>query len=49
MSVLVDERLANINNFMATLAGRVDDMDKCLEKFKSTGTLMSFVGSWKWW
>ena len=31
----MDHRLAELNNSMATLTGRVDDMDKCLEEFES--------------
>jgi len=30
--VLTDERLAEINNFMTILTGKVDDMEKCLKE-----------------
>jgi len=35
LPVFVDEGLAKINNFMATLTSRVDDIDKCLEELES--------------
>jgi len=34
LSVLVDNRLAKINNSMTTLMGRVDDMDKRLKELE---------------
>jgi len=42
--VLVDERLAKINNSMATLTGRVDDMEKHIEKLESMGDFEEFRG-----
>ena len=35
--VLVDERLVKINNSMATLTGRVDEMGNHLKELKSMG------------
>jgi len=37
LAVLVDERLAEINNSVATLSGKLDDMEKHLEQLESTG------------
>jgi len=33
--ILVEERLIEINNSKATLVGRVDDIEKCLEELGS--------------
>ena len=46
-SILVDERLAEINNSMATLTRRVDDMDKHIEESSSWETLIGFQGRYK--
>jgi len=35
--VLLDNRLTEINNFMSTLMGRVDDMDTHVEELESIG------------
>jgi len=37
LSVPVNERFAEINNSIATLTGRVHDMEKHLEELKSMG------------
>jgi len=42
--VLVDERHMKINNSMATLTGRVDDIEKYLEKIESMGNFEGFCG-----
>jgi len=34
--IFVDERVAEINNSMITLTGRVDDSNKCMEELQST-------------
>ena len=39
LSVLVDERLTEINNSMATLMSRADDMGKRLQELESAGGL----------
>ena len=44
LAVLVDERLAEINNFMATLTGRVDDMEKQLEELECMGNFEELCG-----
>ena len=40
----MDERLTNINNFMATLIGRVDDMEKHLQELESMGDFEELRG-----
>jgi len=42
-ALLVDERLAEINNSMATLTGRVDDIEKRIEELESMAPLRSLV------
>jgi len=37
LAILVDERLAEINNSMAALTGRVDDIEKHLEELVHGG------------
>ena len=32
---LVEERLGEVNAFMSTLTGRVEDMEKCIEELES--------------
>jgi len=49
LSVLVDDRLTQINDSIITLTGRVDEMEKHIEELESEGTLRSFVGRCKWW
>jgi len=44
LSILVNERLAEINNSMTTLMGRVDDMDKLLKEFESMGDFEELCG-----
>jgi len=41
----VDERLAEINNFMATLTGRVDDLKKHLKELESMGDFDEVPGA----
>ena len=43
LAILVDKTLTVINNFMVTLTGRVDDMEKQLEELESMGTLKRFM------
>ena len=43
-AVLVDEWLAEITNAMATLMGRVDDMEKHLEELGSMGDFEELRG-----
>jgi len=40
----MDERLTNINNFMATLIGRVDDIEKHLQELESMGDFEELRG-----
>ena len=44
MVSLVDERLAKINDYMATLTSSVDDMDKRIEEPKSMGEFEGLLG-----
>jgi len=44
LSVLVDGRLAEINNYMATLMGRLDNMDRRLEELESMGDFEELPG-----
>ena len=37
MVVLVDDKLAEVNNSIITLTGRVDEMENHLEELKSMG------------
>ena len=40
----MDERLADINNSMGTLTGRVDNMDKRFEELESIGDFEELHG-----
>jgi len=42
LSILVDDKLAEINHSMSNLTARVDDMEKRIEELKSTGDLEEF-------
>jgi len=42
LSVLVDDKLAEINHSMSNLTGKVDDMEKRIEELESTGDLEEF-------
>jgi len=42
LSVLVVDKLTEINHSMSDLMGRVDDMEKCIEDLESTGDLKEF-------
>jgi len=44
LAVLMDERLAENNNYMATLTGRVDDMEKHLEELEFMGDFEELHG-----
>jgi len=39
LAVLVDDKLAEVNNSIITLTGRVDKMEKCIEELESKGDL----------
>ena len=42
LSVLVDDKLAEINHSMSTLTGKVDDMEKRIEELESMGDIEEF-------
>jgi len=44
MMVLVDDRLAEINNSIITLTGRVDEMEKHIKELKSEGDVEELRG-----
>ena len=44
MAVLVDDKLADVNNSIITLTGRVDEMEKRIEELESEGDLVELRG-----
>ena len=44
LSVLVDDRLAEIKDSTVTLRGRVDEMAKCIDELKSEGDIEELRG-----
>jgi len=44
LAILADERLTETTNSMATLTGRVDDIEEHLEELKSTGDFEELCG-----
>ena len=44
VTVLVEDRLAEFTNFMPTLMGRVEDIDKHIEELESTGNMDGLRG-----
>ena len=44
LAILVDDKLAEVNDFIITLTGRVDEMEKRIEELKSEGDLEELCG-----